>query len=432
MATIRSSDLSRRLRAADTQSQLAGVLDRLPGPSRLNATQLDRALDAFERGGGVLSAPERKRLDVISLRLTAPGFYGNEAGAALERTTQREVKLTVKKLNVEPWKIELPDYASGKPVLSPDRGTLYSANCDGNLKAFNPNNGELKFQIKICQHSDSWWTPLLSADGKSMFLGGKRDLVKIDLETREVVWRADPIGGRELGHFSLDPQGNLVVNAGLSGGTGSLALIDAQTGKPRWTTSLPDGCIGSGAPASDGKQVYVTTWHQGAGRHLAYDAANGEEAWALGPPAGYGGRGQLLAPERQTLFATSDGVLSAIDTATGQQRWSVTKDDRMDQGPMKAFLTEDGRLLQVVGDELRIFDADTGAEQPAIKLPKVSYDSIDAPVLSKDGQSLIFHDGGGRFFRLDLDRDDAEREAGLALQQLPRRSRQRLRLSNPG
>jgi outer membrane protein assembly factor BamB len=383
------------------RSPLAKQLQALPLGTRLDAHSLTQQLDAFEAAGGVLTDAEKRRLVPVQEMLGAPSFYETSLDV-LTQSVGVKPQLKIKKLEVTPWAISLPDYASGEPVLSLDRSTLYSANCDGHLKAFDPNTGEQKFEIQISGHVDRWGTPLLSADGNAMFVRNGEQLVKVDLEKREVVWRAELLGGLPFSGMCFDPRGDLVVTAD-DNRSGYLGVIDSETGKPRWSKRQAEGYHTTLAPETDGKQVFITQWCRGGGRHTAYDSLSGEENWALDIPDGYGKRGQLLSPDGATLFACTDGLLSAIDTATGKQKWTDKKDDRMEQGTVRPVLTPEGKLLTLVGSELRIYDAETGAEEEPISIPKEGYDSLQTPVLSKDGKTAITHDFGGAFFRIDLE-----------------------------
>lgn len=149
-------------------------------------------------------------------------------------------------------------------------------------------------------------------------------LCGLDLSSGRVRWRAE---NSRLLH--ADHSRGLLV-AATRGGT-RLAVLDAHSGRPRWTLPQTDaGPVGIRS-ALGRTHLYVTL----TGREttvLAHDLESGERHWkAGGPPVDQRGEPSAalsLAPDERTLYVcdTGTGGLSAHHADTGHQRWHTTTD----------------------------------------------------------------------------------------------------------
>lgn len=128
-----------------------------------------------------------------------------------------------------------------------------------------------------------------------------------------VVWETG-LGFRDWGPAVR--AGGLLIATRPNGGGGLLALDDA-TGKVRWSTGTEHA---SHAPVSDGKTVAVAYWQSEA--LAAYTVAGGKPAWRK--PMRFV-TNSVLALAQGTVLALSanDGVLYALDLATGDERWKL-------------------------------------------------------------------------------------------------------------
>ncbi|MBB5787017.1 carboxypeptidase regulatory-like domain-containing protein [Jiangella mangrovi] len=120
--------------------------------------------------------------------------------------------------------------------------------------------------------------------------------------------------------------GDLVVSGG--GLDGGLVALDAATGAQRWSVPTPDRLTVYTAPSVVGGVVYAATGptQDREDTVFALDAATGEQLWATdvgtsvfaGPSVGEG-----LA----IVGNADDGELIALDAASGEVRWTLTRED---------------------------------------------------------------------------------------------------------
>ncbi|MFF6888767.1 PQQ-binding-like beta-propeller repeat protein [Streptomyces sp. NPDC012421] len=284
-----------------------------------------------------------------------------------------------------------------------------------------------------------------TADGSRVLLAygaakegqeGCGTVVALDLADGRELWHTALAPASEAfsgGNGPLDPEassggdGALAVGNGLGvildGGTGRTArairALDLRTGSPRWTATVPKGCV-PGPIASAAKQVVAVLACGKEMKLAAFDPADGEERWTtpldarsgvltdasvtitatepmvlrvdegdrgieafltFGPDgrpgaalqvtgADYGSIGTDVAVSDGRLFAFTNGgesgFLAAFDLTTGHQLWK----EGLDGSPFSAdrgLHAEAGRVMFVNnsrhGDSLYVFDAATGDEK---------------------------------------------------------------------
>lgn len=157
----------------------------------------------------------------------------------------------------ERWSSDLlPAAVSSSPVLSADAGTVYLADTDGNLLAFDTESGARRWAIPSVGGTDS---PVVTADhliipstGDNTHLRALRDTG----ESLESAWD----------RYDLSQRGAMAVADStllqVVGGAGSQALVglDVATGDTLWTVGLPDDAgYATGVAVGPDGEIVVTS-----------------------------------------------------------------------------------------------------------------------------------------------------------------------------
>jgi outer membrane protein assembly factor BamB len=166
--------------------------------------------------------------------------------------------------------------------------------------------------------------------------------------------------------LAVSPDGSAVYITGLNYGPGSeiayqTLALSAATGAQTWGSSYPfrrnsNQTSSFIAVSPDGSEVFVT----GQAGVVAYDAATGEQAWAVPYELHWQERFQSLAvsPDSSTLFVTGKGSASpadgyvtiAYDAATGARLWRAHAAGReLSQGASVA-VSPDSSTVYVTGN----------------------------------------------------------------------------------
>jgi outer membrane protein assembly factor BamB len=176
--------------------------------------------------------------------------------------------------------------------------------------------------------------------------------------------------------------------------SGRVYALDARTGRVRWAR-IQKGEIAS-TPAIAGDRVLVSSMD---GRVTAYRRANGAPLWSWssgGSPV----ESSPLVHDGLAYVGAWNGVLSAIDVATGRTRWTYRA-----PGEIKGSVALAGPDI-VVGDyagHVHALDARTGALRWTFGGGKRFY---GGPGVS--GRTVVIGDVGGAVIALDA-RTGAER-----------------------
>ena len=148
--------------------------------------------------------------------------------------------------------------------------------------------------------------------------GGDGSIDALDVASGEIVWRF-----AEQLRFGLAPavQGDRVFAAAgeLASSNGMLHAIELYTGKPIWKRELP--LPPSGDPISARDAILVPTGSSRDARLCAFDATSGALRWSCHDP-GLDNAAKALEVDDSLIVNTPAGRVTALDLATGAQRWS--------------------------------------------------------------------------------------------------------------
>jgi len=206
---------------------------------------------------------------------------------------------------------QLFDWWEDDISYGPD-GNIYTGNTGGAIYSFTP-RGKLRWTYVV---GNSVWTMPAFASGGASFWGSVDRNVYSLTATGRKRW-STPTLGFVISSPAIGRDGTVYVGSFDS----SLYALDPTTGAPKWKFGTNDHIYSSPALGEDGS-IYIASTDGSvyklspAGKLLwAYDTG---EAIRSSPVLGPGPRGH-----GEILYAgSSDGVLYALDAATGRRRWS--------------------------------------------------------------------------------------------------------------
>jgi outer membrane protein assembly factor BamB len=352
-----------------------------------------------------------------SLVLTAYGGEGTTDTVMfaypLTRDAPKGVELTVTPRTV-------PGLITEPPALAGD--DLVASIPDGVAKVA-PDGSQTMLQGS----PDTIQTGAVVADG--IVIARRNDTVQARrLDDGTLLWEV-PGGEPSFGSVPAVGEDTVAIPEGSTG----LSVVDLDTGRPLWSTPIPNQA-GTSRPLvlPDGDVVY------GGGGLARYDGATGRREWSdpeahlVGPPADAGGAvfavgvspttgqaalgaydaatGTLLWSQpvsRAEPFigpAVADGVVVAMDghvahaydTGTGEELWSVAMERAAGGAPYivdgHVFLTESGNENDVVGDNyfrLSVHDLHTGRFLSAWEPGSVPLTVAPNVGLTEDGRLIL-------------------------------------------
>jgi len=188
---------------------------------------------------------------------------------------------------------------------------IFAPNGDRNLYALNK-SGNQKWHYET-EHA-LWGKPV--TDGSVVyFTSMDHHVYALKLESGDLVWKSDDLGGAIAGNPTLSPEGVLYVG---TFGAEMLAL-DIKDGSVKWRT-MGEGWIWSG-PTLDGDTLYFGDL---SGALFAVSADDGAVIWKVNPDqnpkAAISDRPLVL---EDTLYIVNEsGSIFAVDKTTGNTRWS--------------------------------------------------------------------------------------------------------------
>jgi len=251
-------------------------------------------------------------------------------------------------------------------------------------------------------------TSFLAADGSTIYAGSHAGRVyAVDARSGAQRWMTVVSSASDV--KALRPTvDDGVVYVGIKqfvGPTrGALAALDATTGATRWihrfaqdTPGLGTGCPGGAVVAGDAVVVSIDD-----GRVVALDRATGEPRWVAprlqNLPAGAGGSPENdqrpLAVRAAVLVAGSTtGYLTAVDAATGQERWRATANLGSAVYPLVAG--DSSVYVTHLGGQLAALDLRTGRTRWVAGNTRSGGDFTLSPAV--DGRHLYVGGPGGYY-----------------------------------
>jgi len=275
----------------------------------------------------------------------------------------------------------------------------------------------------------------MSPDGDTLYVagtsGGDYLTVAYDGATGKRLWetRLDGPGaaGDSLNDLAVSPDGATLYVTGYHNMGGSqldyaTVAYKASTGEQLWVSYYDDPVQGTDdartvAVSPDGATLVVTGQSRGGGTGLtdwgtvAYDAASGEQLWAV---LRNGSEGRIDIAENATIVGDTvvvAGVLSntdrqtdwetvGYDLATGEERWTASYGDAGTDVPRGVEPTPDGTQVVVIGNvdgahdmdyATVVYDVATGAQVWATRYDGTG-NGLDVPydlALTADGTRVV-------------------------------------------
>lgn len=175
----------------------------------------------------------------------------------------------------------------------------------------------------------------------------------VDAETGRLLWKVPLSESASLAYPGADDRAFYTVTT-----DNTAYALDAETGAVRWAVPLGtdwwDGTgsgVGRGVAAADGvvyvagDRAYPPNGFHSDGVVVALDAATGRERWRYVNGDGAGPRATIGAPvvagDLLLLADNKGGAFIALDRATGRERWRVTTGLEYG-GPAQAPVVADG------------------------------------------------------------------------------------------
>lgn len=213
-------------------------------------------------------------------------------------------------------------------------GKLFAADREGTVAAFDKQTGERVWHTHVgLVDEESWFDSHLPADVaggltaayKKLFLGTEQgDVIALDVETGELLWRA-MVGGEVLAAPAVD-MGIVVVSAH----SGVIYGLDAETGDERWQYKGSSPALtlrANSSPVAAQGAAFVGT---ADGKLSAIVIDKGFQAWEqqITTPAGANELDRMVDIAATpiivggTLYVVAyNGELAAIEMRTGQPAW---------------------------------------------------------------------------------------------------------------
>ena len=203
--------------------------------------------------------------------------------------------------------------ASNRYVASPlaVKSQVFAPNSDTTLYVLNQ-SGTLRWQFQA-EHA-LWSQP--SINGELVYLPSMdHHVYAIDIESGDLAWRSEDMGGAIGGDPTLSPDGVLYIG---TLGSGVVAL-NTQDGSVLWRFDA-EGWVWSGPALKDGKLYFGDL----SGTLFALNAADGSPLWTVQPDAANlsGIVDKPLLVEDAIYLVTQGGTVHALNLENGITKWT--------------------------------------------------------------------------------------------------------------
>jgi len=296
--------------------------------------------------------------------ITAPAIGevdGDPGREAVVATTERALIARNLEDGSESWRVALPAYGYGRPVIERVGRARAVVAVDVRGTVVLARDGTIEWQASV---DDTVWSSPVVADidddGRSkVVITANRAVVAYDADGQRE-WTA-ATGGSSVtaANVDEDPETELLV-----GNESGVTVVDGG-----------DGAIESRIPVAG--QTRVSTVHtDGDGRQTVY-------------------------------LGITDGVVAAVDPRTGEMRWRTTISDaeQLTPAPQLADVTGDGRreVVAVANDgTVAVLDRVTGEQRATYERDVPVWTPVTTGDLDGDGAAeVIVRYGDGRVVRLD-------------------------------
>ncbi|WP_369183961.1 PQQ-binding-like beta-propeller repeat protein [Streptomyces sp. Y1] len=336
-------------------------------------------------GAAAQDRPARPQIDRRRLLLSAAGGAAALAVAGGARWWARRDAARGPRL----WSTTA---ASGRVVLSggPQDG-LFVSGYDGDLRALDPRTGAVRWSRAVGAAdpmTENYGRPSAVGDGV-LSVAAPTGLQTLDAATGDVRWQV-PVArwtGLTWGQGPVIGGGSV-----FAAHDGALNAYDAATGERRWSRPLgPEGYL---ALADD--TVYAVGREYGA---RAFDARSGEQRWAQGSVLGAYNTPVLHRGALLLTYATEDRTgtwVCSLDAATGRVRWQ-----RRHGATNCAVSAAGGTVCFLSGDTLSAMDTETG-EPRWTATTTLSLGRGESSMTVADGSAYV-GTNDERLFAFDLD-----------------------------
>ncbi|PSW19664.1 outer membrane protein assembly factor BamB [Photobacterium sanctipauli] len=304
---------------------------------------------------------------VLKQAISVALAVGILAGCAGEEDTIQMAPLPVVESSFVPaqsWKAQVGDgvghyFSKLSPALG--YGKLFVADRDGVVKALDPDNGQVLWEIDLETDISARLSGGIALSYGKVFIGSENaEVIALDEETGEELWRTT-VEGEVLSKPLVD-EGLVIVNTS----RGILQAMDADTGESKWQlgSELPTLTLrGDSSPVSISGGVF---WGQANGRLAGALMGNGQMLWQqpIGSPKGATEIDRLVdvdatpVIEGERLYVVGyNGNLVSIELRTGQAAWKRAYSSATD-------FVVDGNQLYLITDQDHIVavDARSGTE----------------------------------------------------------------------
>ena len=262
-----------------------------------------------------------------------PAIEGPD-GTIYIRTSDRRLRAFNPANGEEKWNFNMK-LGGARPAIGKD-GTIYS-NLDGDLRVMNP-DGEEKFTVEI---GDLMHYVASVDDSGNAIVKSEGEIFSLDSQGKEM-WRVE---GETVDAFSTDP--DRIYTATEEG----ITARDRKTGEKLWDRQEEGLHYKYDIEGSVDNRLFIS--HGGDKKLKCVDAATGKNLWEKETKL----RTRLVGDDG-TLYLGGDWKIEAVDPKTGKTRWSVDTEKEARYG--EAVLGSNDTLF--VNDDKHVYgiETDTG------------------------------------------------------------------------
>ncbi len=225
----------------------------------------------------------------------------------------------------EEWSVRLGGRMVAGPLVS--EGVVYTPTGNGTLVALDAVNGHQLWEYKVGEELVT--TPVL-AQGKVLIASQSEGLFAVDQKTGVWAWqyRRDPPNGFTVRGVSRPTVSDGAVYMGFADGT--LVSLGLADGVARWERRLTISGgqrfldVDTSPVVDENGHVFAASFKDGV---FCLEQKSGDIVWST---ARQGTTALLI--RGSTLFASGDGTVAALETATGRQLWQTDVSDKNSKG----------------------------------------------------------------------------------------------------